>query len=555
MLVVVPVRTPGLPAASAGRSTGAAHLGTGLAIGPAVELPSPEEPAACRNTPPGWMSAESGRRGADLLPAIARYGVLGPVAGYLDRSSARCGEAVGLHLSAWTDTPTRVQALRVGSYRGGPARVVWQHDLLVHRQSTPTAPAARTTVVASWPVTLTLRPTAQWPPGLYLLRIFRIHDPARASFVPLRVLTSGTRAPLLVISSDLTELAYNAYGGTSLYDGPGRGLLRRASNRAYTAAVDRPLSGSGLAQVFRMEVPLARLLDHFSIGADWTTDSSVDLDPAQLAGYRGIILPGHSEYWTRAMYDALSRQVGEGTNLAVLGANELYWQARVQRDARGRLTGMTVFRDRSLDPVADRALTTTQWRAWPLNRDPAALTGVGRAAVGVHGDYHVVSAPPWLFRGVPLHPGGVISGAVGNETDAVEAPGGHSPADVQVILSGQAFPAGSGSGRPTLATAAYYAAPSGAGVFAAGTTYWLCGSEGTCPGPPSAAGTRDVLTRLTVNVLQAFTHPRWGRQAPSTPTAPGPGSRRQPPAPVGALAVTGTRAATLARRGRSRPCP
>jgi hypothetical protein len=489
-----------------------AHSGAGLG---AATSPSRIDPAAtCVNAPADWLAAESRRRGVDVLPPPAQQESLGAVASYLDRTSAQCGEEIGLHLSSRVRVRARVTAVRVGSYPGGSARVVWESGVLsVAPQAPPRAVAARSTVVAHWPITLTIRPTAAWPPGLYLLRIAAVNAPTQPSFVPLRIRTNGERAPRLVISSDLTQLAYNSYGGSSLYGGAGHTHDEMAADRAYLAAADRPLAGSGLGQVFSMEVPLARLLDAHGLVADWTTDSSFDLNPAQADGYASIVLPGHSEYWTRAAYDALQREVDRGVNLAVLGANEIYWQARLHREAGGRLVGMTVFRDRTIDPVADRSLVTTQWREWPLSRDPAALTGAGMAGVGAFGDLTVVSTPAWVFRGMPEAIGTGLVGAIGNEADGVEPAGGHSPPNVQVILRGEVLT----TDHPgkVLVTTSYYSAPGGAGVFAAGTTYWLCGALGTCPDRAVPPATGLTLTGMTVNVLAAFATHGWGGQAPS----------------------------------------
>jgi hypothetical protein len=415
-----------------------------------------------------------------------------------------------LHLATDGRTRARVVALRVGSYRGGPLRVVWRSGPVpVAPQRPPAAPAARSSVIAHWPVSLRIPVTAGWPPGLYLLRLEAVDGDGAPSWLPLRVRTSGEHAPRLVISSDLTQLAYNSYGDVSLYARSGIARLEQDQGRAYVAATDRPLAGSGLAQVFSMEVPLARLLDAHHLTADWTTDSSFDADPSQAADYPSVVLPGHSEYWTRTMYDALAADVAAGTNLAVLGANEIYWQARLHRDATGRLVGMTVFRNAAIDPVADRALVTVQWRQAPLDRDPAALTGAGMAGVGAFGDLSVAAMPAWLFAGVPVSLGTKLIGAVGNEADGVEPPGGHSPANVQILLRGMVNT--TDHAHPVLVTTSYYAAALGrAGIFDAGTTRWLCGAVGGCPDHQPPPGTARVLAQLTVNVLTAFATPRQG---------------------------------------------
>ncbi|HEX7537381.1 MAG TPA: N,N-dimethylformamidase beta subunit family domain-containing protein [Dermatophilaceae bacterium] len=231
-----------------------------------------------------------------------------------------------------------------------------------------------------------------------------------------------------------------------------------------------------------------------------------------------MLIDGHSEYWTKRMYDAAVQARDAGTNFAFLGANEIYWQGRIERDAQGRPTALTVYRQASLDKLAraDPSTTTVQWRHSLLHRDPAALVGVGMSVVGVHGAYVVNTAPAWLLAGTNLRKGSVLNHAFGNEVDAQEPPALHSPANLQVILHGTALAAG--RTEPSLVTAAYYNAPSGAGVFAAGTTYWLCGLDSTCPGTPTPHATSVALQQITLNLLRAFAVPREGRLHPSTPT-------------------------------------
>jgi len=157
-----------------------------------------------------------------------------------------------------------------------------------------------------------------------------------------------------------------------------------------------------------------------------------------------------------------------------------------------------------------------QWRHAPLLRHPAALVGVGMSVVGVSGDYVVNTDPAWLFAGTRLRKGSVLDLAFGNEVDAQEPPSLHSPANMQVVLHGVATVAN--SPRPHLITAAYYDAPGGAGVFAAGTTFWLCELDSTCPSGPTPHATSVALERITLNLVKAFAIPRAGRLHPSVAT-------------------------------------
>jgi hypothetical protein len=231
-----------------------------------------------------------------------------------------------------------------------------------------------------------------------------------------------------------------------------------------------------------------------------------------------VLIGGHSEYWTKRMYDAAVQARDAGTNFGFLGANEVYWQGRIERDQKGRETALTVYRDSKLDRLAksNPSTTTVQWRHPPLLRDPAALVGVGMSVVGVRGDYVVNTAPSWLFAGTKLRKDDVLELAFGNEVDAQEPPTGHSPANLQVVLHGVAVAAG--SSRPHTATAAYYSAPSGAGVFAAGTTLWVCGLDATCPSNATPPATSVAIQQITLNLFTAFGVPRAGRLHPSVAT-------------------------------------
>jgi hypothetical protein len=290
------------------------------------------------------------------------------------------------------------------------------------------------------------------------------------------------------------------------------------ANRSYVASTDRPVDRSGQLTVFTMNLPLVRFLSKHGFSYDVTTDSSLDATPDQLVGQTTVLIGGHSEYWTKRMYDGAVQARDAGTNFAFLGANEIYWQGRIERDAKGRPTAMTVYRQASLDKLAraDPSTTTVQWRHAPLLRDPAALVGVGMSVVGVHGAYVVNTAPAWLFAGTNLRKGSVLDLAFGNEVDAQEPPSLQSPANLQVVLHGTAVAAG--RTKPSLVTAAFYDAPSGAGVFAAGTTYWLCGIESTCPRTSTPHATSVALEKITLNLIKAFAVPRAGRLNPSVAT-------------------------------------
>jgi hypothetical protein len=478
-------------------------------------MPAPV--ATCANAPAGWSSREAGKAGVGDLPT--RSPGVGSVAGYLDSTTAVCGQRVAVHLSSYGHpTRVRLRALRIGAYRGQTSRLVWQSVTLTARAQQEAVATGRDRVIRQrWPVATTIPVDAGWPPGMYLIEISPVGFGQR-SFIPLVVRTSGVRSSYLVVVSDLTWLAYNQYGGRSLYFGPGSTHRQEVANRSYAASVDRPVAGSGLENVFSMNVPLVKFLSAKGVPYDVTTDSSLDATPAQLLGQPTVLIGGHSEYWTRRMYDAAVKARDAGTNFAFLGANEIYWQGRIERDPDGRANALKVYRFAALDlPArAHPAMTTVQWRQPPLRRDPASLVGVGMSVVGIRGPYVVNTTPAWLFAGTKLSKGDVLRLAVGNEADAQQPPSGHSPANLQVVLHGVAM--ARGRTGPSLITAGYYDAPGGAGVFAAGTTYWVCNLDSSCPMGPTPRATSVAVQRITLNLVKAFAVPGAGRIHPSLGT-------------------------------------
>jgi hypothetical protein len=214
----------------------------------ARDLPAPV--ATCTNAPAGWSLREARQRGVQELARRRVDPSNGPVVGYLDSFTAVCGQTLSVHLSSFRGpTDVRLRALRIGDYQGRGTRLVWQSGVLTahgQQQAVPTGPDR--VIAERWPVTATIPINASWPPGMYLIEIAQLGGLGKSSFIPLVVRTSGVRSPYVVVLSDLTWLAYNSYGGRSLYFGPGSNHKRRVANRSYVASADRPMVGSGLSQ-------------------------------------------------------------------------------------------------------------------------------------------------------------------------------------------------------------------------------------------------------------------------------------------------------------------
>jgi hypothetical protein len=226
-----------------------------------------------------------------------------------------------------------------------------------------------------------------------------------------------------------------------------------------------------------------------------------------------------------------------GVNLAFLGANNLWWHARLESAMTGGEPDReVVWRDTAGDPTpANRPSDyTLLWSQWPEHRDAAAVLGHDHAGIDVHGGYQVMNAPAWMLTGTGLATGSVLPMAVGNEADGYD-PGGANPPDLDVVAAGVLR----GSHGPVTVSASYYSAPSGAAVFAAGSTDWSCALDADCPDQAIPARTARQLQIITRNVLYAFARPAAGRRHPSTPSVPPPALRLMAHLQAGAIGSYG----------------
>ncbi len=60
----------------------------------------------------------------------------------------------------------------------------------------------------------------------------------------------------------------------------------------------------------------------------YTTDLDTHVKAQNILAYKGFLVSGHSEYWTRSMYDAVVKARDGRVSLAFFMADAVYWQVR-----------------------------------------------------------------------------------------------------------------------------------------------------------------------------------------------------------------------------------
>jgi hypothetical protein len=282
-------------------------------------------------------------------------------------------------------------------------------------------------------------PIGSWKSGVFFARLTA--EDGRVGYAPFVVRPErlGEHRVAVVVAT-FSWQAYNFWDES----GDGFGETWYAAWAHSTVRLGRPFLNRGIPAHFRRyDLPFLRWLDLAEQDVDYLSESdfAATTGAALARSYNLVVFPGHHEYATTSMYDALEGYRDHSGNLIFLSANNFFW--KVER--RGSLLRRTA-----------------QWRT--LMRPEAGVLGVqyrGNDQGLRRAPYIVRQAPAgkWIFAGTDLAPGSRF-GSCGIEIDGT-AP--TTPRGTQVLAE---IPNVLGPGRTAQMT--YYATPRGAEVFAAG---------------------------------------------------------------------------------------
>jgi hypothetical protein len=440
---------------------------------------------------PGWQTVRAGRHGVE---------------GFADATSVEAGQPVRLFVS--TAAPTfRVQVLRLGWYGGLGARQVWMSERVRGvLQPGPQQDAVTRMITAPWAPSAVL-PTDGLVAGDYLAKL--LAQDGTSSIVPFAVREPVSSGAVLLLNSTLTWLAYNPWGGANSYTSSDASSHDEGyDERSVVSSLDRPYArGGGSGGLLDEEFNLIRIAERLGLRLNYASDLDLHSHPEVLAGATGVVLLGHSEYWSRPMRAALSAARDAGVNLAFLGANDLYRRIRLQPSTTGPFRQMINYKDGNQDPVKTED-TTADWPHAPYQQPESSLVGPQYRCAHVTADLVITDPDSWLFRGLGVRAGQKLPGMVGTEFDRVSL-ALPTPRPIQIMAHSPV----SCYGYPEFSDLTWYSTPSGAGVFAAGTLNWNAGV-----GSPDPT-TRGVVTQVTEQVLRAMARPRAGASTPAVDNA------------------------------------
>lgn len=436
---------------------------------------------------------------------LTNDGAASDIEGYLNVTSAQRGESVILYATTVAPSFT-VEVYRIGWYQGTGGRLVWTSPPVEgRRQAGPTRLAETNTYEANWEPSTSFVVGEDWPDGSYLLKL--VASTGQQRWVPLTIRDDASTAAYVIVNAVTTWQAYNRWGGCSLYNCPGA-----PGDRSTMVSFDRPydIVTDGSGDFIGNELPVVMRSEEMNLDATYMTSLDIHERPELLKNHKAIITLGHDEYWSKTMYDAAEQARDASVNLAFLGANAVFRQIRLEPSAIGANRHMVNYRS-TADPFrrVDPAQTTVSFRDAPVNRPEAQLIGQQYQCNPVRADLVVSAAGSWIWADTGVTNGQHLEIVVGSEFDQyIRGQGGpdnveivaHSPVDCR--------------GRAGYSDVTYYTAPSGAGVFATGTNYWV--SKLNPPDFPESPFNPTIL-KATQNVLLAFGTGPAGVTHPSIP--------------------------------------
>ncbi|WP_240796374.1 N,N-dimethylformamidase beta subunit family domain-containing protein [Streptomyces sp. RFCAC02] len=389
------------------------------------------------------------------------------IKGFVPDGAVEPGKPLDFHVTVNPPQEFTIAIYRIGHVGQGGARLLMHSPSLMGTQQMAPLVAGRAVSCHHWWLAWRHQVPTDWRPGAYVA-VLTTADNRFRSHVPFTV-RDGRSADLLLVLPDVTWQAYNLFPedgrhGASLYhawDETGR--LLGESEASTTVCFDRPYAGAGLPLHAGHAYDVIRWAE--SQGYDLAYATARDLHAGRVdpARYRGIIFPGHDEYWSVPMRRAAERARDEGTSLVFLSANTMYWQVTLNPLPAGAPDRLLACRKRQ---GPGRSLL------WREQGDPEqTLLGIQYTGTVPYPQPLVVrNADHWLWQGTGAAEGEEIPDLVAGEADRYHPRTPLPESESRVLLAHSPYTDAAGARRHQ--ETSLYQAPSGAWVFASGTFGW-----------------------------------------------------------------------------------
>ncbi|MEU3602437.1 N,N-dimethylformamidase beta subunit family domain-containing protein [Streptomyces sp. NPDC006798] len=465
---------PGTTGESTGETTGGAH---------AFRYGS-------RDDDTGWAVpwyADPDRGPAGRAPR-APAGPRRRIGGFVSNGPVAPGGTLDFHITVDPPRPFQADVYRIGHYAGRGADKIASGPRLPGLVQPPPLAAGRTVSCHHWWLSWRLRVPSSWSPGAHIAVLTTV-DGHRAH-IPFTV-RDDRPADLLLLLPDLTWQARNAYAGDGDRDpypapaaatsppttaaasakgarpgppgpiGPPPG--EPGADEITTVSFDRPYAGSGLPPLAGHSYDVIRWAERYGYDLAYADGRDLHAGRVDPGRYRGLLFPGPDAYWSVPMRRAAEAARDAGTSLVFLSAGTLSRQSELAASASG---------------APDRLLT---WRGRRGPGRPALWRDTDRAEqllLGIQYEGRVPEPRPlvvrnadhWLWEATGAGEGDELPGLVAGEADRYFPRTSLPEHRGRILLAHSPYtdPAGVRRHQET----SLYRAPSGALVFASGTSAW-----------------------------------------------------------------------------------
>lgn len=387
------------------------------------------------------------------------------IKGFTSTPAAAPGEAIDFRITVDPPQQFSVDVYRIGHYAGDGAAKITTSPRLSGIVQPPPLTADRTVSCHHWWLSWRLQIPTYWKLGAYVA-VLTTADGYR-SHIPFTV-RDDHPADLLLVLPDVTWQAYNLYPedgrtGASLYHAwDQNGRLLGEQDAAVTVSFERPYAGAGLPLHVGHAYDFIRWAERYGYDVAYADTRDLHAGRVDPTRYRGLVFPGHDEYWSVPMRRTVEHARDSGTSLVFLSANTMYWQVELTPSPAGPDRLLTCRKRRGPGRSA-------LWRETPAPEQE--LIGIQYA--GRVPDPHpmvVRNAGHWLWEATGAQEGDELPGMVAGEADRY-FPRTTLPEHTRRILLAHS-PYTDGDGAVRHQETSLYRSPSGALVFASGTFAW-----------------------------------------------------------------------------------
>jgi YD repeat-containing protein len=269
--------------------------------------------------------------------------------GFPTKTSVNLGENVvlkiGRNAPTFPSMSATVDVYRMGWYNGLGGRLVYTANNVTINNDFTCLPMDATTGkvdCGNWSPTTTIPGSALPASGVYLAKVTAFNG--QQTHVVFTVRDDGRASRLLYMLPMSTYQAYNVFGGKSLYYGVSGPDSVSGTSRAVKVSFNRPLDRAGNEHdwFFGPDFNLLQWIERQGYDVAYTDDVRVAQDPTSIRQHNTFVISGHSEYWTRELFNAVKSARDLGVNIASFSANTAYWKVRLEDNGQTLVCYKTV---------------------------------------------------------------------------------------------------------------------------------------------------------------------------------------------------------------------